>query len=396
MLTEFLVFFFLLIFIAALPDGGFAFTLFYLIFGALLLGWLWARRAGKAVHYHRKFDSRAFWGEEIPVGIQVENAGWLPVPWLYLHESLPVELAPAGPVKHVVSLAPGGRAEIVYRLQGRKRGYYPLGPLFATCGDPIGLARPQEYTAPPDHITVFPKIIPLTSLHLPSRSPQGTLRHHQPIFEDPARILNKRDYTAGDSLRRIDWKSSAAAGRLQVKQFEPSIALETSIFLNLNSAEYEAQHRLDAVELAIVVAASIANWVAGQRQAVGLVTNGIDPHRDGRYVPPLPPRKGRGHLMRLLEILARLQSAPTGSLAALLRKESPQLPWGTTVVVITGRAEEALFDELIQAQRRGQNVVLILVGRTVSVQKAREQARSLGFPLYAFQNETGLDIWRRA
>lgn len=396
MLTEFLVFFLLLLLIAALLDGGFAFTLLYLIFGALLLGWLWARWAGKAVRYRRKFDSRAFWGEEIPVRIEVENTGWLPVPWLYLHESLPVELAPAGPVKHVVSLSPNGRAEIVYHLQGRKRGYYPLGPLFATCGDPIGLARPQEYTTPPDPITVFPKIIPLTSLHLPSRSPQGTLRHHQPIFEDPARILNKRDYTAGDSLRRIDWKSSAAAGRLQVKQFEPSIALETSIFLNLNGAEYESQHRIDATELAIVVAASIAHWVAGQRQAVGLVTNGIDPHSESRYVPPLPPRKGRGHLMRLLEILARLQSTHTSSISALLRKETPPLPWGTTVVVITGRAEETLFDELIQVQRRGQNVVLILVGRTVSVQKAREQARHLGFPLYAFHNEAGLDIWRRS
>ncbi len=393
MLTEYVLFFFLLLLIAALLNGEFAFTLLYLVFGAVLLGWVWSRQAGKAMRYSRKFDGRVFWGEEIPIRIEVENTGWLPVPWLYLHESLPVELAPGGPVKHVVSLGPNGRTEIVYHLQGRKRGCYPIGPLFAACGDPIGLARPQEYSAAPDHITVFPKIIPLTSLRLPSRSPQGTLRHHQPIFEDPARLLNKRDYVAGDSLRRIDWKSSAAVGRLQVKQFEPSIALETSIFLNLNSAEYESQHRIDAVELAIIVAASIANWVAGQRQAVGLVTNGLD---SGRGVPPIPPRKGRGHLMRLLEVLARLQNAPAVSLPALLRKESPQLPWGTTVIVITGRADEALFDELIQVQRRGQNVVLILVGRAINVQKAAERARNFGFPFYAFQNETGLDIWRRS
>ncbi|MEZ0397022.1 MAG: DUF58 domain-containing protein [Anaerolineales bacterium] len=396
MLTEFVLFFFLLLIIAALLNGEFAFTLLYLVFGAVLFGWAWSRQAGRAVRYSRKFEERAFWGEEIPIRIEIQNTGWLPVPWLYLHESLPVELAPGGPVKHVLSLGPNGRAEIAYQLQGRKRGRYPIGPLFATCGDPIGLARPQDYSAAPDHITVFPKIIPLTSLHLPSRSPQGTLRHRQPIFEDPARLLNKRDYTAGDSLRRIDWKSSAALGRLQVKQFEPSIALEASIFLNLNASEYESQHRIDATELAIVVAASIANWVAEQRQAVGLVTNGIDPYAENRSVSSLPPRKGRGHLMRLLETLARLQSAPTIGLTDLLRRESPPLPWGTTVVVITGRADESLFDELIQVQRRGQNVVLILTGRAINIQKAAEQARNFGFPLYAFQNEAGLDIWRRS
>ena len=90
--------------------------------------------------------------------------------------------------------------------------------------------------------------------------------------------MGKRDYTAGDSLRRIDWKSTAAVGRLQTKLFEPSIALETVLFLNLNSEEYHYKFRYDASELAIVVAASLANWIIGQKQSVGLVVNGSDPH----------------------------------------------------------------------------------------------------------------------
>ena len=54
----------------------------------------------------------------------------------------------------------------------------------------------------------------LTSLSLPSHSPLGTLRHTQPIFEDPSRVTGKRDYISGDSLRRVDWKATAATGRL--------------------------------------------------------------------------------------------------------------------------------------------------------------------------------------
>ncbi len=114
----------------------------------------------------------------------------------------------------------------------------------------------------------------------------GTLRHHQPIFEDPSRIFGKRPYVSGDSLRRVDWKATASTGQLQVKLFEPSIALETEIFLDLNTEAYEFHSRASATELAIVVTASLANWVVRARQSVGLVTNGLDPlAQDG-----LPPR----------------------------------------------------------------------------------------------------------
>jgi hypothetical protein len=107
-------------------------------------------------------------------------------------------------------------------------------------------------------------------VRLPSRSPIGTLRHTQPIFEDPSRVRGKRDYTTGDSLRRVDWKATATTGRLQVKQFEPSIALETALFLNLNADEYLQRTRLDATELAIVIAAR-SPTDRRQTPAVGLM-----------------------------------------------------------------------------------------------------------------------------
>ena len=162
-------------------------------------------------------------------------------------------------------------------MNADRRGYYPIGPLHLRSGDLIGLTEELDTEGGVDHLIVYPKIIPFAKVKLPSRSPLGTLRHTQPIFEDPSRVRGKRDYVAGDSLRRVDWKATATTGRLQVKQFEPSIALETAIFLNLNADEYAQRTRLDATELAIVIAASLANWIVGQRQSVGLCVNGVDP-----------------------------------------------------------------------------------------------------------------------
>jgi uncharacterized protein (DUF58 family) len=385
----------LLLLAAALVKGGFAFTIIYLFLGIYIISLFWTRQSAKNISCERKFEKRAFWGEDVPVLLEIRNKGWLPIPWLLVYESLPVELSAGSAIKRVLSLGPHGRTEVLYKLRACKRGYYPVGPFTTKLGDTLGLADLQELEKQSDYITVYPHIITITNANLPSRSPLGTLRHHQPIFEDPSRVRGKRDYVASDSLRRVDWKATASTGRLQVKQFEPSIALQTVIFLNLNAPEYAARHRIDATELAIVIAASLANWAVSQKQAVGLATNGIDSHSNNLTVQPIPSRKGRGQLVHILDLLARIQCTETRPLTEMLSKETPNLPWGTTVVIITGHIDEALFDEIFQIQRRGQNVVMVISGLGGNIRLARQQARRFGFPIYAFPNEKSLDLWRR-
>jgi uncharacterized protein (DUF58 family) len=392
---NYLLFLLVLLVVAAVVRGDFAFSVLYLFLGAYILGKWWSGKALSNVTCQRLFEPNAFLGEDVTVRLVVRNRGWLPIAWLRLYESLPVELTIPNAVNQVITLGARSQSTVIYNLQSRKRGYYPIGPLFTSTGDLLGLSREQQEQGDIDHLTVYPKIIPLTRPNLSSRSPQGTLRSYQPIFEDPSRVLSKRDYVAGDSLRRVDWKASAALGRLQVKQFEPSIAHETAIFLDLHNSDYDHHFRINSTELAIVIAASLANWVIAKKQAVGLVTNGVDQLDSSQTSKPLLPRKGRGHLTHVLETLARLQTAETFSIADLLRRESPHLAWGTTLVVITGKVDEILFDELFQARRRGLNAVIILAGRAVDWQETQRKANLFGFRAFAFQNERDMDTWRQ-
>jgi len=395
MSSSFLVILLVLVGVAALVQGDFILRATYLMAGAIVVGRWWSGRVLRSLAVQRYFPQRAFLGEDITVRLEIRNTGSLPAPWVHLYDSLPVELAAQNLVNRVIHLGPRGRAELAYVLHARKRGCYKIGPLFISNGDLLGLGAEERREGPTEFLTVYPHIISFSRLALPSSSPQGTLRHVQPIFEDPTRVLGKRDYVVGDSLRRVDWKSSAAAGRLQVKQFEPSMALETCIFLNLNRLEYPSQACIDATELGIVVAASLANWIAGQKQTVGLAVNGVDPFTPAQPPQPIPPRKGRSHLMRILDLLARIQIGETNRLVDLIRMASPSLSWGTTLILITGNVDEALFDECFQVRRRGLNVVLILAGRIPELQSTRQRAERFGIPLYAFQTETDLDIWRQ-
>lgn len=383
----------LLLLLAAFFREDFVFTLLYLFAGAFALSRWWSRKALTAVAASRKLPARAFLGEQFEVELVIHNTSLLPVVWLRILESIPVELAES-PFRRVVSLGPRERKRFTYPLRARKRGYYQLGPLVLNTGDILGIGGDFSDERLIHNLTVFPKIIPLTNLPLPSRSPMGTLRHTQPIFADPSRVTGKRNYVEGDSLRTIDWKATATTGNLQVKLFEPSIALDATILLNMDGRDYGRKTKFTSTELAIVAAASIANFVVERRQSVGLVTNGIDPLSAKNKAQSLLPRKGRESLMHLLEVLARLEMSEAEPFAALLGREIARLPWGTTLVLITGVVDEQIFGELFKARRSGMSAVLVLCGPVPGYSTIRAQARHFGFPIYQLFNEPDLNIWR--
>jgi uncharacterized protein (DUF58 family) len=389
---------FLLIFlflVAAVARDDYAFVLLYLFAGAVFIGRWWSRNALSKLSYKRQFDQRTFPNQVVPVTLEITNTGFLPLPWLHVQEGLSVEIRDKRSYQEIVSLPGKSHIAFEYELKSRKRGYYRVGPLRMFTGDILGLGAQNEMEGDTDHLTVYPEVIPLTRVPLPSRSPMGTLRTKQLIYEDPTRIAGKREYVAGDSLRQIDWKASAVAGRLQVKKFEPSIDLQTAIFLNMYAEDFNVRSRILTTELSIVIAASLANWVSAQKQPVGLWTNGNDPlAADGR-VQHLHPRKGQGHLMRILEVLARIKMGADLPFLDLINQQSAYLGWGTTLVLITGKADDALFDQLFRARRAGLNVVLILAGVVPDFKAALDKAKYFGIQAYHFENEHDLDIWRQ-
>src|SRR5215213_11910004 len=181
-----------LVLIAAFLRGDFALTLIYLVVGALAMGTWWCRRALGQVDAKRHFNTHAFLGEQIKIDLHVQNKGWLPVPWLELRETLPVALAGPHSFQTVIHLGPRAEAKFEYSVDGRKRGYYPIGPLSISTGDILGLSNSLVVQTKAEGLVVYPKIIPLSSMEIPSQSPQGTLRHTMPLFEDPTRVFGKR------------------------------------------------------------------------------------------------------------------------------------------------------------------------------------------------------------
>lgn len=378
---------------AVLTQETFVFTLLYIVAAVFGLDLFWKNQVGKKISCRRTMQTHAFPDEDVRVKLSIKNGSLFPLVWGRIREGFPAGTS-LRLFHQVISLSPKQEKNLFYSFKIPKRGIYEIGPLNLTNGDLLGFSKDLTHEWDSQPLIVYPRVYPLSRLGLPSVSPLGNKKHHQPIFEDPTRPVGKRGYIPGDSLRRIDWKSSAVIGDLQVKLFEPAVSMETALFLDLNLDAYPQKRYFDAIELAISTAASVAHYVVETREAVGFYSNGLDPLAVDKKPHRFPPTKGVANLMQILEGLARIEAHQTTPIESMLQEEIVRLSWGTTLVLLTGHAPHNLFDPLIQAQRLGLQIVLILVGEIEAVDSIKARAKFMGMACHHLLYTPDLKAWQ--
>ncbi|MGL4648816.1 MAG: DUF58 domain-containing protein [Caldilineaceae bacterium] len=373
------------------------------VVGAIWLYSTWSvRRSLAHLKVTRLMLDRAFPGQAIAVTVEVENRSRLPVPWLLIEERVPLDLRDRAEYRIAASIGSRGQITHVYTLQAKRRGYYALGPLTLRAGDLFGFSESRWEEKVARYVTVYPQVLALPALGLPSRLPFGARATAQQMQEDPARLRGVRAYAPGDSLRRIHWKASAHTDALLVKQLQPAITLDLLVVLNFRREDYGVRFAASVSEWAATIAASVASAALAQRQPAGLLCNGLDAalalsapaaldpppatlpaaQSQGGVVgqpPLLTPRSGQAQQMAILSTLARLQlhdGAPP--LAERLLAPLASVQWGTTIVVISPTVDEALIWVLHQSTRRGSSVVLLHCAQQAESLLWAARARRLG------------------
>jgi len=355
--------------------------LVYVLGGVWIFSHWWIRRVLRQLDVFRVMTDHAFLGEKPSVKLRFINRSWLPLAWLQIQEQIPLDLKEASEYNKIVTVASRSTLEHEYQLYCKKRGYYHVGPLQLRTGDLFGFVNGGRQENNAVALTVYPQVLSLEKLGLPSRSPFGTLASRQRLFEDPARVAGVRSYSSGDSQRIIHWKASARAEELLVKKFQPAIALNVAIVLDLNRDAYPYRGEIGFSEWAIVVAASVANHLISQRQAVGLISNGMDAVTH-QPMPMIGARPGQGQLMNLLSTLARAELQRNSvELAEWLPRQLVGLEWGATIILITPKVTDTTLWALHHAYRRGSNVIALVCAPQPDFDQMQSQSKKLGVQL---------------
>lgn len=347
------------------------FALAACILTVIPVAWWWKRLSLRQVEYERGLDRYyAFPGDTFQMTVRITNRKLLPLSWLEVNDEVPMVLPlvrgalmpthvpQVGTLNSALSLRWYERVSRRYEFKCTARGIYPLGPVHLKSGDLFTLFEARETRETNDRLVVYPRIWPMEELSLPSKDPFGERKADQRLLEDPLRTVGIRDYQPEDDLRHVHWKATAHRGRLQVRVFEPAATPNLVILLNVCTLEHNWQGIIpELFERTVSVAGSIATWGVGQKYKVGLVANGCMPLSD----QPIRVPSGRSpdQLAAILEALAAVTSFATLSIQELLRRETPRLPWGATLVVVTAIVTDQLAATVLRLRDAGRRMALV-------------------------------------
>ncbi|WP_299755774.1 DUF58 domain-containing protein [uncultured Chloroflexus sp.] len=331
----------------------------YVLIGVQVIAWLWPRIAGQQIEWRRQAPLVVSPNEPGEITITITYRGHLPLPYLVITEDIPPALSTDARKRWVISLKPGQQQVLRYTIQSRQRGLYWLGPLRISIGAVLDLNEVQLVEQQQTPVTIIPSVVPLPLLALPAGLPFSHERQRLSLFDDPAQKMGVRPYRPGDSPRRMDWKTSARLGELQVRELAPVIARETLIALEFSETAYRGRFARDNRERAVIAAASLATALMNRRQAVGLCSNGYDPLTDDR-IAPLPPAAELEHLREILARLGRIEPERSSPFLTDLIAADRYLSWGGTLMIITAALDERWLVDLTTLSQSGLRIAVAL------------------------------------
>jgi len=157
-------------------------------------------------------------------------------------------------------------------------------------------------------------------------------RHRSPFYGFSSEFVDHREYSPGDDLRTIDWRTYARTDRLYVKRFEMESNMNVVCLLDVSgSMGYQPMQkgRITKLEYASYLAASLSYLVVRQQDSAGLVTFDTDV-RDF-----ISPRQGQRHLFLLLRHLEGLSAGAETGLGNTLLRLTGRLPMRGIVLLIS-------------------------------------------------------------
>jgi uncharacterized protein (DUF58 family) len=131
-------------------------------------------------------------------------------------------------------------------------------------------------------------------------------------------------------------------------------------FLAVDSFQYNGQWNEDKLELGISTAASLANYLVDKNSQVGLYTNSR--LADSGQPARIPPVGGVDQLVRILEALAKVVPASSGSFIDFFQGERKGLPMGTTLIFIFAQLPEKLKGILADLRESGYKLLVFQIG----------------------------------
>jgi uncharacterized protein (DUF58 family) len=303
----------------------------------------------KGLRFVRTVPSTVTVGTPVTVEISAESEQKVRRPLMMVIDHLPQRLAnesmtPSTPI------APAYGHPVVTRYQfvPRRRGIYRWSKLSVVGHDALGLvSNLKEFSANAVELTVLPAPIPVL-YDVQSASGWGNSESEHGLSRgsgiEPRGI---REYTPGDSMRYVHWRSTARTGQLVVKEFETGNNAAVAFIVQNSIGTEIGEDGNTTLEL---ICGHLAH-ICGRAVRQGVLVQFPAVEKDFGAVSPFEREQ------EILKLLATLQADKPASLAEDVRTAKANLQPGTAVHLALSIVDPDLPDAIADLRRAGHSVV---------------------------------------
>jgi uncharacterized protein (DUF58 family) len=289
---------------------------------------------------------------DIEIHIQVTNEG-APISELHLAEILdsPPQFLPEN-ASQITALRAGEALSYEYTLKSW-RGKYRFESLLATVNDPFGLLEIQKHLPARGNVLVYPETEKLKPI--PIRPPH-TKGFSGPI---PSRksgtgmdFFGVRQYQLGDSLRHVNWKTSARSTvDLFTNEYEQERIADIGLILDARPHAKPAIHHSRLFEYSVRATASLAEMFLNEGHCLSLLVYSA-------AVTRVFPGYGKVQRERILKTLATADTGINYAMEHLQSFPARLLPPKGQLVYISPLAADD-FEPIMRFRAQGYDVLIV-------------------------------------
>lgn len=344
---------------------------FLLYCGALLYIRLAGPRAPQLSIRRTVDPERIEEGGSVEVTVTVRNRGHA-IPMLGLIEPLPEGCRSSGGETATLSpLAEGGTILLSYGVLA-PRGIYTFPPAQALVWDrssfsttTVTLSEESVFFAQP-RTEIF-DTIPIRPRR--TRAFAGVVKAN--VGGSGLDFFGCREYVAGDDIRRINWRAFAHWNELVINEYEQERIADVTVILDARERVNTRIAGAAVFDHAVRAAASLALHFLEQGNYVGLLVY-------GNYLDWTLPSTGRVQRERILEALARAQTADKSVFEDLRNIPARLFPPRSQLVVISPLADEDDVEILGILRAREYRILLVSPNALASKRAERPADEALG------------------
>jgi uncharacterized protein (DUF58 family) len=226
------------------------------------------------------------------------------------------------------------------------RGRFVLSDAELVLGDYLGLESfSRSLESGGVAVVVHPRLVQLETLF--SEAGRLGASGRRLLLRRPAGfdLHSVREYTQGESLRRVHWPTTARTGQLMVKELEDSPRDSVAVLLDCDPGTVAGDPADSSFDAAVRAAGSVLLYHVGRGRKSTLITTG----RDG-VVQPISRLEGDFALA--LDVLAAVEPDALHGLASWLGELQRSASDASELVVVTANLDPSPLEAILNAATR--------------------------------------------